>query len=90
MTTIVCTTAEGADSIDESGALDPFQGLKQLLPKLTHPSWVRLIGEQLVPLKHAALSPEVKTAVERAKRRNSRRLARALRGEFTRVRHATA
>jgi hypothetical protein len=90
MTTTVCITPsdEGAISLTESGALDPFQGLRQLLPKLTKPSWVRLI-KSAKPRK--AAPPSETPAVQRAIRRNERklnRLGRALNGEFTRSRSA--
>lgn len=60
---------------------------KSVLPQLAQPSWVRLIGAQRQLPKKA---PAPSTAAERAMRRNARRLVRAINGEFTRSRRATA
>lgn len=73
---------------DEHGALDPFKDLRQLLPKLAIPSWVRLIGKQLDARPAKALKPS--KPAQRCMRRNERRLLRALSGEHTRARKEAA
>lgn len=90
MTTTVCITPldEGAPQLCD-GALDPFRGLRQLLPKLAKPSWVRLIKSPT----HKPKAPAQTTEVQRVLRRNARkvdRFARAMSGEFTRSRSAAA
>ena len=90
MTTIAVGLDEGAD-FHQSSALDPFKDLRELLPRLAQPSWVRLISNQRELSKtHHAPSADAQRIIDRKARKRSR-LARALAGEHTRVRaHATA
>lgn len=86
MTTTTSVPDEGP--CDERWALDPFQGLRQLLPRIAIPSWVRLIGEQMDAPRKKAIKPS--TPAQRCMRRNERRLLRTLAGEHTRARKTTA
>ena len=68
--------------MSESGV---FQGLRDLLPKLARPAWVRLIGQQKPKVEpRRALSREGSVILARKERKRSR-LERAMAGERTRV-----
>lgn len=88
MTTIIFDD-DGASS-PEPGAVDPFQDIRHLLPKLKKPSWVRLIGKQRRVTKAKAPSREAAKVIARKERKRLKRLGRALAGEHTRVASAAA
>lgn len=73
---------------DSGGAVDPFQGLWKLLPKLVQPSWHKHAHSGMYhENRHTHTEPE-SPAVQKAKRREQRkqsRFARALAGEHTRA-----
>lgn len=83
-------SADDGASSSEPGAVDPFQDIRHLLPKLAKPSWVRLIGKQVRVVKAKAPSPEAARVIRRKESRAKTRLARALAGEHTRVTVAAA
>lgn len=83
---------DGAPDPESGGAVDPFQGLWKLLPKLVQPSWHKHAHSGMYHEnrhRHEAPSP----AAEKAKRREQRkqsRLVRALAGQHTRVARVAA
>jgi hypothetical protein len=90
MTTITISD-EGADH--ESGALDRFKGIGALLPQLAQPWWYRHVHSGRWTPQHERRAQDTSPAAEKAKRRETlkrSRLERALAGEHTRARAATA
>ncbi len=85
MTTIA--PDDGAPRDLPGGAVDAFEGLSKLLPKLVQPSWYKHVHSGMYhENRHRHEKPD--PAVEKVKRRRARkqsRLARALAGEHTRA-----
>ena len=87
MTTTADGLDEGAD-FHESGALDPFKSLRELLPRLAQPFWYRHAHSGIWTDEKEAKAIEHGAAIAKAKRRDEKkrsRLARALAGEHTRA-----
>lgn len=64
---------------------DPYEYLRELLPKLARPSWVHLIGLQIRP-EAPVIAPEKAAEQKKDLRNRYRRLAKAARGIHVRNR----